>query len=117
MVGLPNAYNIIDGFNDPVLASTCLIVLGAIGGFFIWNYPRGLILLGDGGAYLIGFLIACLSILLVQRNPAVSPWLALLVNAHPILKLSSPFGAEKFIKGKIRSYLMALIFIRCFIVA
>ena len=63
--GLANAYNIIDGFNslasmvavisllaigyvafkanDAVLASVCLIVIGAIGGFFIWNYPRGLI--------------------------------------------------------------------------
>ena len=108
ITGLANAYNIIDGFNglasmvamisllaigyiafkvnDPVLASTCLIVMGAIGGFFVWNYPRGLIFLGDGGAYLIGFLIAALSILLVKRNPTVSPWFALLVNAYPIFE-------------------------------
>jgi UDP-N-acetylmuramyl pentapeptide phosphotransferase/UDP-N-acetylglucosamine-1-phosphate transferase len=108
VTGLAHAYNIIDGFNglasmvaiisllaigyvafkanDPVLVSICLIVAGAIGGFFIWNYPRGLIFLGDGGAYLIGYLIATLSILLVIRNPSVSPWFALLVNAYPIFE-------------------------------
>ena len=122
VAGLANAYNIIDGFNglasmvgmisllaigyvtfkanDPVLASTCLIVLGAIGGFFIWNYPRGLIFLGDGGAYLIGFLIACLSILLVQRNPTVSPWFAFLVNAYPIFETLFTIWRRKVHQGK-----------------
>lgn len=122
ITGLANAYNIIDGFNglasmvgmisllaigyvafkanDPVLASTCLIVLGAIGGFFTWNYPRGLIFLGDGGAYLIGFLIACLSILLVQRNPSVSPWFALLVNAYPIFETLFTIWRRKVHQGK-----------------
>ncbi len=122
IVGLTNAYNIIDGFNglasmvamitllaigyvafkanDPVMTSVCLIILGAIGGFFIWNYPRGLIFLGDGGAYLIGFLIACLSILLVQRNPIVSPWFALLVNAYPIFETIFSIWRRKIHQGK-----------------
>jgi UDP-GlcNAc:undecaprenyl-phosphate/decaprenyl-phosphate GlcNAc-1-phosphate transferase len=122
ITGLANSYNIIDGFNglasmvaiisllaigyvafkanDPVLASTCLIVIGAIGGFFIWNYPRGLIFLGDGGAYLIGFLIACLSIMLVKRNPVVSPWFALLVNAYPIFETLFTIWRRKFHQGK-----------------
>jgi UDP-N-acetylmuramyl pentapeptide phosphotransferase/UDP-N-acetylglucosamine-1-phosphate transferase len=77
-----------------------LIVLGAIGGFFIWNYPRGLIFLGDGGAYLIGFLIACLSIMLVQRNPNVSPWFALLVNAYPIFETLFTIWRRKVHQGK-----------------
>lgn len=106
--GLANAYNIIDGFNglasmvgiistaaigfvafkvgDLALVYLALILIGAVMGFFIWNYPRGLIFLGDGGAYLIGFVIAALSILLVHRNPTVSPWFALLVNAYPIFE-------------------------------
>jgi UDP-GlcNAc:undecaprenyl-phosphate GlcNAc-1-phosphate transferase len=106
--GLSNAYNIIDGFNglasmvaiisttaiafvafkvnDIELVYLALILLGSIAGFFIWNYPKGLIFLGDGGAYLIGFVIAALSILLVQRNPSVSPWFALLVNVYPIFE-------------------------------
>lgn len=122
ITGLANAYNIIDGFNglasmvamisllaigfvafrtnDLVLASTCLIMIGAIGGFFIWNYPRGLIFLGDSGAYLIGFYIATLSILLVHRNPSVSPWFVLLVNAYPIFETLFTIWRRKVHQGK-----------------
>ncbi|MEM1669013.1 MAG: hypothetical protein QXM53_10185, partial [Thermofilaceae archaeon] len=46
----------------------------------------GLIFLGDGGAYLIGFLVGALSILLVERNPQVSPWFALMVNSYPVVE-------------------------------
>ncbi len=122
ITGLANAYNIIDGFNglasmvgiisllaigyialkvgDPILAFSCLIVIGGISGFFIWNYPRGLIFLGDGGAYLIGFLIAALSILLVKRNPTVSPWFALMVNAYPIFETLFTIWRRKIHQGK-----------------
>jgi UDP-GlcNAc:undecaprenyl-phosphate GlcNAc-1-phosphate transferase len=122
ITGLANAYNIIDGFNglasmvamisllaigyiafranDPVLASTCLIMIGAIAGFFIWNYPRGLIFLGDGGAYFIGFCVATLSILLVNRNPSVSPWFVLLVNAYPIFETLFTIWRRKVHQGK-----------------
>jgi UDP-N-acetylmuramyl pentapeptide phosphotransferase/UDP-N-acetylglucosamine-1-phosphate transferase len=122
VAGLANAYNIIDGFNglasmvaiisllaigyvafkvnDPTLASTCLIIIGGIGGFFIWNYPRGLIFLGDGGAYLIGYLIASSSILLVVRNPIVSPWFSLLVNAYPIFETLFTIWRRKVHQGK-----------------
>ncbi len=122
ITGLANAYNIIDGFNglasmvamisllaigyiafkvnDSTLASTCLIVIGGIAGFFVWNYPRGLIFLGDGGAYLIGFLIAVLSILLVKRNPTVSPWFALLINAYPIFETLFTIWRRRVHQGK-----------------
>jgi UDP-N-acetylmuramyl pentapeptide phosphotransferase/UDP-N-acetylglucosamine-1-phosphate transferase len=108
IAGLSNAYNIIDGFNglasmvaiisaaailyiafkvqDPLVMAIAFITIGAVLGFFIWNYPKGLIFLGDGGAYLIGFLIAVASVLLVVRNPLVSPWFALMVNAYPIFE-------------------------------
>ena len=122
ITGLANAYNIIDGFNglasmvamisllaigyvafktnDAPLANTCLIMIGAISGFFIWNYPRGLIFLGDGGAYLIGFSVATLSILLVNRNPSVSPWFVLLVNAYPIFETLFTIWRRKVHQGK-----------------
>ena len=108
ITGLANAYNIIDGFNglssmvgiitllglayvsfvfgDVSILSLSLIMAATILGFFIWNYPRGLIFLGDGGAYLIGFWIALLSVLLVARHPEISPWFALLINAYPIFE-------------------------------
>ena len=104
--GVANAYNVIDGFNglssmvgmlallsigyvglkvnDPFIAFNAFLMVAAILGFFLWNYPRGIIFLGDGGAYLIGFWIATLSVLVVNRNNSVSPWFALLVNAYPI---------------------------------
>lgn len=108
IAGLSNAYNIIDGFNglasmvgiiaatailyvafqvqDPLVIGLASITIGSIAGFFLWNYPRGLIFLGDGGAYLIGLLIAIASILLVVRHPSVSPWFALMVNAYPVFE-------------------------------
>ena len=108
ITGLANAYNIIDGFNglasmvgvitliaisyvafkvqDFQIISLSLVMIGSILGFFIWNYPRGLIFLGDGGAYLIGFWIAALSVLLVARHSEISPWFALQVNCYPIIE-------------------------------
>lgn len=122
VAGVSNAYNIIDGFNglasmvaiisalaityvalkvgDPLVLNLALIVIGAIAGFFLWNYPRGLIFLGDGGAYLIGFSIACLSILLVARNPSVSPWFAILVNAYPIFETLFTIWRRSVHQGK-----------------
>ena len=122
ITGLSNAYNIIDGFNglssmvgiitllglayvgfitnDTLIVFLSLIMAGAILGFFIWNYPRGLIFLGDGGAYLIGFWIGALSVLLVARHPTVSPWFALLVNAYPILETLFTIYRRKIQQGK-----------------
>ncbi len=122
MTGLANAYNIIDGFNglasmvgiitllsiayvgflfaDPTIVYLSLVMAGAILGFFIWNYPRGLIFLGDGGAYLIGFWIAALSILLTYRHPEISPWFALLINGYPILETLFTIYRRKIHQGK-----------------
>ncbi|MEA9602226.1 glycosyltransferase [Polynucleobacter sp. MG-28-Ekke-A2] len=122
VTGLSNAYNIIDGFNglssmvgmitlmalgymsyalaDPMMISLSFIMVAAILGFFVWNYPRGLIFLGDGGAYLIGFWIAMISIMLVSRHSNVSPWFALLVNGYPILETLFTIYRRKIHQGK-----------------
>lgn len=49
-----------------------------------WNYPRGLIFAGDGGAYLWGVVVAVASILLIQRNHQVSPWFPMLLLIYPV---------------------------------
>ncbi|MBT8534580.1 glycosyl transferase [Polynucleobacter paneuropaeus] len=120
IAGLTNAYNIIDGFNglacmvgmislaaiayvafrsnDSLLLFMAVAMIGAVLGFFIWNYPKGLIFLGDGGAYFIGFSIGVLSILLVVRNAAVSPWFAALINIYPIFETIFSIWRKKFIK-------------------
>lgn len=122
VTGLANAYNIIDGFNglssmvgiitlmglayvsfavgDPLLMYLSLVMAGAILGFFVWNYPRGLIFMGDGGAYLIGFWVAIISVLLVARHPNVSPWFALMINAYPILETLFTIYRRKIHQGK-----------------
>ena len=63
-----------------------LSLVGAIAGFLVWNYPNGLIFLGDGGAYCVGFLVAELSVLLVSRNAQVSPWFPLMLSFYPIFE-------------------------------
>ena len=122
ITGMANAYNIIDGFNglssmvgiitllaiayvaivliDPMITYLALVMVGAILGFFIWNYPRGLIFLGDGGAYLIGFWVAALSILLVCRHQQISPWFALLINGYPIFETLFTIYRRKVHQGK-----------------
>lgn len=122
ITGLANAYNIIDGFNglssmvgiitllaltyigyvlgDITIIFLSLVMAGAILGFFIWNYPQGLIFLGDGGAYLIGFWIAALSVLLCARHSEVSPWFALLVNGYPIMETLFTIYRRKIHQGK-----------------
>lgn len=122
VTGLANAYNIIDGFNglSSMVGIITLLALGYMGikfedttivflsfamasailGFFVLNYPRGLIFLGDGGAYLIGFWVAILSVLLVNRHPEISPWFALMVNAYPIMETLFTIYRRKFHQGK-----------------
>jgi UDP-GlcNAc:undecaprenyl-phosphate/decaprenyl-phosphate GlcNAc-1-phosphate transferase len=106
MAGLPHAMNIIDGYNglagmvavmvcsaiayvalqqgDRVLAGYMVCVVGATLGFLFWNYPRGLIFVGDGGSYFWGIVIAVASITLVQRHQSVSPWFVMLLLIYPV---------------------------------
>ena len=106
IAGLPHAFNIIDGYNglagmvalavclalmyvalqvgDRQLAGVLVCMVGATAGFLVWNYPRGLVFAGDGGAYLWGVLIAVASLLLVHRNEQVSPWFPMLLLIYPV---------------------------------
>ncbi|MFN3598497.1 MAG: glycosyl transferase family 4, partial [Aquificaceae bacterium] len=58
------------------------------------------IFLGDGGAYLVGFLIAEISVLLVKRNPEVSPWFPLLVVAYPVVESLFSIYRRKVLRGR-----------------
>ena len=105
VTGIVNSFNIIDGYNglsgmvgviillclalvayqlgDLELMNVALVMVASILGFLVFNYPRGLIFLGDGGAYLIGFWVAEVSILLTARYPQVSKWYPLLLCCYP----------------------------------
>jgi UDP-N-acetylmuramyl pentapeptide phosphotransferase/UDP-N-acetylglucosamine-1-phosphate transferase len=120
--GIANAINIIDGFNglasmcvmmillavayvalqvnDGVVLALALVGAGAVLGFFIWNYPAGLIFLGDGGAYFLGFYLSEVALLLIIRNPQVSPLFPLLVAIYPIFETIFSMYRRRFVKGR-----------------
>lgn len=121
VAGIANSVNIIDGFNG--LASMCAVIMlaaltyvayqvgdtpvgvlglvgmGAVLGFFVFNFPAGLIFLGDGGAYFLGFFVAELSILLIARNPDVSPLFPLLVCIYPVFETLFSIYRRRFLRA------------------
>lgn len=70
-------------------------MMGAIGGFFIWNYSRGLIFLAHGGAYLISLFIAVLSIILLITYPIFERLFTIWRRkVHQVKNLGLPDGAH-----------------------
>ena len=107
--GVANAINIIDGFNG-LAAGSLTIMLGAMGlialnvgqqsiatacfliavcsmGFGAVNWPLGKVFLGDGGAYIMGFMLAWMAVLLPMSSPLVNGWTTMLVCAYPVLEV------------------------------
>jgi UDP-N-acetylmuramyl pentapeptide phosphotransferase/UDP-N-acetylglucosamine-1-phosphate transferase len=106
--GIANSVNIIDGFNglaggtliisfgafylisihvgDTTLATICLFMIAALCGFIMLNFPFGKIFMGDGGAYLMGFFLAWIAVMLPMRNMSVSKWASLLVCGYPLIE-------------------------------
>lgn len=120
--GLPHALNIIDGFNglagmvallilsafgylafklgDSALLAICLALGASTAGFFFWNFPRGLIFAGDGGAYLWGIVIAFVAVLLVSRHPTVSPWFPMMVCIYPVCETLFSVYRKKILRKR-----------------
>jgi UDP-N-acetylmuramyl pentapeptide phosphotransferase/UDP-N-acetylglucosamine-1-phosphate transferase len=71
--------------DDAVTLNEALVVMGALVGFLLWNYPRGRVFLGDAGAYFIGFMYAELSIQLIARNSGLSAWYVIMLAGYPIV--------------------------------
>ena len=107
--GVANSINIIDGFNglasttstfafvsyaliayqvgDTQLSAMSLILAACVWGFFWVNWPFGKIFLGDGGSYFVGFSLAWVAVMLIERNSQVSAFAALLVCVHPVTEV------------------------------
>ena len=66
----------------------------------IINFPSGSLFAGDSGAYLIGFLIALVSVLLVTRNPQVSAWCPMLLAVYPVWETLFSIYRKKFLRGR-----------------
>ena len=108
--GVANAVNIIDGFNglaagsvaimlvalglialsvsDTPLATVCFLAAVCALGFGAANWPLGQIFLGDGGAYLLGFVLAWVAVLLPMRHAEINAWAPLLVCGYPVLEVA-----------------------------
>jgi UDP-N-acetylmuramyl pentapeptide phosphotransferase/UDP-N-acetylglucosamine-1-phosphate transferase len=104
--GVANGFNLIDGVNGlaALTAFTAAVALGLIAhqagyslmtdltttlaagicGFLLFNYPFGLIFLGDAGAYTLGFVLSWFGIAVLIRAPDVSPWAILLTMFWPV---------------------------------
>lgn len=109
VAGVANSINIIDGFHgvaggavvimlaalgfiawevgDTFVLRLAILGIGATVGFLMVNYPTGKLFMGDGGAYLLGFWLAEVAVLLVARNPSVSAWQVLAICAYPVIEV------------------------------
>ena len=105
--GISNSINLIDGVNglssgvialiglalciisfsvgEIGLGTFCIILVGSILGFFVWNFPKGLIFLGDAGAYTYGHLLGWIAISLVSKHPEISAWAIFCIFFWPIM--------------------------------
>ncbi len=138
MVGVTNAMNIIDGFNGLaggfallVLSSIAvvsaivgneavfyiaIVLISVVLGFLVLNFPNAKIFLGDGGAYLVGFLLAFLLVVLTQdslqyaqdslpqisensanRSHFVSAYYGLCVMIYPVFEVLFSIWRKKYI--------------------
>ena len=79
-------YAVLAGLNGQVLVTTlAAAVLGAATGFLRWNFKPAKIFLGDGGAMLLGFLMATLGLKLrLEHANHAAAWLV------PVLILGVP---------------------------
>ena len=105
-VGVVNAFNLIDGLNglsSYVTISVALslsfiafqagnaqtsiflvLLIAAVLGFMVLNFPMGKIFLGDGGAYTLGHLLVWSAIILINNATEVSAFAILLVFFWPV---------------------------------
>jgi UDP-GlcNAc:undecaprenyl-phosphate/decaprenyl-phosphate GlcNAc-1-phosphate transferase len=89
---------------DQALFQVCGVLAVAVLGFLAINFPRGLMFLGDGGAYFLGFVLAQIWVLLLVRNPGeVSPWFVMAVAFHPTMETIYSILRRKFLRARRRN--------------
>ena len=121
ITGFTHAINIIDGFNGLASGQVLLMLvflsylsystdqteillvsmtlLSVTFGFFMWNWPFGKIFLGDGGAYLLGFYVVCIGILLVYRSIEISPFAPIILGIYPLFEAIFSMYRRLLIRG------------------
>jgi UDP-N-acetylmuramyl pentapeptide phosphotransferase/UDP-N-acetylglucosamine-1-phosphate transferase len=120
VAGFTHSVNIIDGFHglacglmsitlcaltfmswlvgDALMVQMCLTSLLVLAGFFVFNWPSGSIFLGDAGAYLIGFWVVELGILIAMRNPEISPMAPVVAGILPLIETLFSMYRRKLVR-------------------
>ncbi len=119
LIAVPNIVNLIDGFDGVAagLGVFMAVTLGVVGlqseqiavawfaftlagaalGFLVFNFPPAKIFLGDGGAYLIGYSIAALSLTSYQKGSVGAVLLVTVITLGvPILDTSLALARRAF---------------------
>ena len=116
-VGVVNAFNLIDGLNglssyvavsvaismsiisfdsgNTQISIFLVLIVAAVLGFMVLNFPMGKIFLGDGGAYALGHLLVWSAIILINDTSEVSAFAILLVFFWPVADTGLPYGADE----------------------
>jgi UDP-GlcNAc:undecaprenyl-phosphate GlcNAc-1-phosphate transferase len=101
LVAIPNIINLIDGMDGlaggfglflcltlafvgfvgyhPEVMLLAVLMAGALTGFLFFNFPPARIFLGDGGAYLIGFFVASVSLKSAQKGSVIAALLVIII--------------------------------------
>lgn len=101
LIAVPNIINLIDGMDGlatgfglflcmtlavvghymarPEMVMLAAIMAGALAGFLFFNFPPAKIFLGDGGAYMIGFFVASVSLESSRKGYVVGSLLVVIV--------------------------------------
>jgi UDP-N-acetylmuramyl pentapeptide phosphotransferase/UDP-N-acetylglucosamine-1-phosphate transferase len=122
VAGFTHSVNIVDGFHglasglmiialsglsymawtvgDALMVQMSLTSICVILGFFMFNWPRGSIFLGDAGAYLIGFWVVEIGILVAMRNPGISPMAPVVAGLLPLIETLFSIYRRKFVRDR-----------------
>ncbi len=113
IVGFMNAINLLDGMdglasgvvllatififviasiqNNPMVMTIAACLAGSIVGFYLFNFPPAKIFMGDGGAYLLGFMYSTISLMDIKKSAVATifliPLILLLVPIYDILSV------------------------------
>lgn len=119
VAGVTNGFNMIDGANGlaamtalmSAIAMSALLDLGdgirlllfalsgALLGFLLWNFPKGRIFLGDGGAYFVGMALGSIAILAISRTGESIDWAAAPILFYPLTEVFFTFLRRAFSGG------------------
>jgi len=122
VVGIANAFNLIDGVDGlatgsalfsslvllavsllqgkAIVAVSALVLTGALAGFLRYNFNPASIFLGDSGSLFVGFSLAALSILGSQKaSTAVAVAIPILAFGLPVVDTGVAI-ARRFLSGK-----------------